>query len=117
MTKTNLTGEELIDEATGYQNGNMSDELLEIWEECGSDHDDPVVTGITVVDDRTDRVDNEETMICMLVDVLCADGVTVRLGLFNDGGMVVDHCDGMDTIEEWADGWDTDGSLPEWLSH
>lgn len=106
-----MTSSELIAEADGRQ-VTMSDELLEIWQTAEKGDD---TATITIVDNRT--VYDTENTVCMLVDVLCDDGVTVRIGLFEDGDMVVDHCDGMDTVEDWASEWDEDGGLPMWLSH
>ncbi len=70
---------------------------------------------ITIIDDESKRPYNQEWVICCVADVHCEDG-TVRIGYYKDGAnTVVDVCDGIETVEEWAEGWDNDSLLPCYL--
>lgn len=71
---------------------------------------------VVIIDDASERPYNEEWTICLIADLVCADG-TLRVAYYHDGGLDVLHeCAGYTTCQEWAEAWDdSDGVVPRFV--
>ena len=108
--KTTFTKQQALDCCQGFSIHNTwpTTELLKIL----TDRESPFRT---TIDDESDRISTEHRY-AIIADVHCSDG-NARIGYFCGGGdCALDDCTGIKTIEEWADGWDSDGDLPQYLA-
>jgi hypothetical protein len=70
---------------------------------------------IDLIEDQSEHNYNAENTLCLLFDLHCEDGV-IRLGYYRDGAnIIIDDCTGIEDVAEWADNWDSEGVLPEYL--
>ena len=106
--------DDIID-STGF-NGQLSAELEYAIHQALSGSDIP---GITVIDDASEPRHKAGRVLCAILDILTSDAGVIRIGYYNDGGSTaIDDLtgDGVDSVSDWADLWDTDGILPTYLA-